>query len=141
MWFFLAVEHLSKKSNYQQLNVNSPANNCYKMAEAKNRSGIILFCAVILSLLVYGYVYQVKLMPTGDETIAYLCATGNQGLYEQVNKQGGLYGKISGVEDWQSFFTIKQGAFERIAPDLVQTDLHPPLYFWTLHLVLQYIQP
>lgn len=111
------------------------------MAEAKNEAGVILFCAVILSLLVYGFVDQVKLMPTGDETIAYLCATGNQELYERVNKHEALYGKMSKQEDWQQFFNIEQGAFGRIAPDLAKTDLHPPLYFWILHVVLHYIQP
>lgn len=91
-----------------------------------------VFC-VFSTLLVYCLVMQVKLVPGGDETISYLCATGNQDYYQQLSSRQLPYGMESDAAAWKAFLSVRPGAAGRIAGDLVVTDLHPPLYFWILH--------
>lgn len=107
----------------------------------KFTANIILLLAIIFTLFTYGFIYVIKQMPTGDETITYLCATGNQGTYEVVNNSSGMYGKITNSSDWQQFFEIKESTWTSIAQDLTQTDLHPPFYFWLLQQVIKVVQP
>lgn len=115
--------------------------NFKKNLMTKFTPNFIVWLAILFSLLAYGFIYTTKRMPTGDETIAYLCATGNQGAYEAVNKHGGIYGKITNAPEWQHFFEVRDAAWSTIAADLTQTDLHPPLYFWLLHQVLKLVKP
>lgn len=99
-----------------------------------NRYLILLTTASIaLLLFAYAFVYTVKQMPSGDETISYLCATGNQQAYSRVISHSGVYGHVSQAHEWQQFFKNSPQSFNNISADLTQTDLHPPLYFWLLH--------
>lgn len=76
-----------------------------------------------------------KVLYGGDEIITYLCATGNSGAFENVIKHRYPYGELVGASEYKSFFEIKEPfCFRRIASDLCTNDLHPPLYFWLLHL-------
>jgi len=68
---------------------------------------------------------------TYDDGISYLAATGHQGLYwtERPDAQWVLAGQ------WQSFWTPAEfGSFKKISHDLALYDIHPPLYFWALHV-------
>lgn len=92
-----------------------------------------IFCTGLL-LLCYWIVVCIKIVPSGDETISYLCATGNQQHYEQIHSQQEVYGKEADISSLQHYFTRQPGSFKNIAADLTKTDLHPPLYFWLLRL-------
>lgn len=68
---------------------------------------------------------------TYDDGISYLAATGHQGLY-WTDKPTGQWVLAS---QWQSFWTPSEfGVFEKISHDLAFYDIHPPLYFWALHV-------
>ncbi|MFI5221885.1 MAG: glycosyltransferase family 39 protein [Bacteroidia bacterium] len=76
-----------------------------------------------------------KVMYGGDEIISYLCATGNSVNYEEVLHGQFPYGKISDAAEWKKYFEINEPhSYLKIASDLCVNDLHPPLYFWLLHL-------
>lgn len=83
--------------------------------------------------VIFGCVFLTKKITGGDETISYLCAAGNQESYQQVINKTSAYGTIMPNTFWQSYFLTQPNAIKNIAPDLVKTDLHPPLFFWLLH--------
>ena len=69
-----------------------------------------------------------------DEGISYLSATGHQGDYSRIdgNRPFGTWVEAS---EWKKFIQIeKLFCFSRIGSDLARHDIHPPLYFWLLHL-------
>jgi hypothetical protein len=73
---------------------------------------------------------------TFDDGISYLAATGHQGQFEDIVGQGlfpfGVWAKAS---DWQKLLQPEcHFCFSQIASDLTHYDIHPPLYFWILHL-------
>ena len=68
-----------------------------------------------------------------DDVVSVLAATCHQGLYEQSVPQG----QWVSANQWQHYWKIESvGCFGRIASDLANYDIHPPLYFWLLHLWL-----
>lgn len=71
-----------------------------------------------------------------DEAISYLAATGNEGAYQEVvDKKSYPYADWATAEQWQKFLKPHEGfIFQNIQTDLVNHDIHPPLYFWLLHL-------
>lgn len=70
-----------------------------------------------------------------DETISYLAATGNQARYERALADSSLMGAWAPAARWKSLFAIEHPfAFARIGGDLARHDVHPPLYFWLLHV-------
>jgi hypothetical protein len=68
-----------------------------------------------------------------DEAISYLSATGHQGRFATANKPPvGSWVKAS---KWKSFTRLEKSfPFGQIGSDLAHYDIHPPLYFWLLHL-------
>lgn len=91
---------------------------------------------MLICTLIYLFAGRYKQMPSGDETISFLCASGHQGAYEAVTKHKPPYGNVSQSAIWQDFLRVEHKRFQHIADDLTQTDLHPPLYFWLLHNTL-----
>jgi len=70
-----------------------------------------------------------------DETISYLAATGNQERYERALADSSFVGAWTPASRWKAFFSIDRPfAFARIGGDLARHDVHPPLYFWLLHV-------
>lgn len=66
-----------------------------------------------------------------DDGISYLAATGHQALYASDMPSN----QWVPASKWQSFWTPDQfWVFSTIARDLATTDIHPPLYFWLLHV-------
>ena len=62
-----------------------------------------------------------------------LSATCNQGRYAQSIPTG----RWVSVQFWQDYWSLRNpGCFERIRADLAHSDIHPPLYFWLLHIWL-----
>jgi len=71
-----------------------------------------------------------------DEAISYLAATGNQAAFQEVFDQKTFpYGEWASTADWQKFLQPRGHLiFKKIQTDLGIYDVHPPLYFWLLHL-------
>ncbi|MEZ4591220.1 MAG: glycosyltransferase family 39 protein [Chloroflexota bacterium] len=73
---------------------------------------------------------------THDETISYLSAVGRQGAFERILRDN-VYpaNHWATVAEWQAWFSIETPfAFGQISRDLAESDIHPPLYFWLLHV-------
>ena len=73
-----------------------------------------------------------------DDAISYLAATGHQGAYaEALADPDGPTTRWVPASEWKSYFQVDDRlVFSRIRADLGQHDIHPPLYFWLLHLVV-----
>ena len=101
---------------------------------------IAMFLFVALSMSVLMRYQYIKKYPTisHDEAITYLSATGNQSEYASVeNNKAYPYAKWVRAEEWKNFFKIKESfIFKKIKYDLSNYDVHPPLYFWILHIWL-----
>jgi len=68
-----------------------------------------------------------------DDVISVIAATCNQLRYAGAEQ----YGHWVAAADWQQYWHMRSfGCFSAIADGLVQTDIHPPLYFWLLHIWL-----
>jgi hypothetical protein len=69
-----------------------------------------------------------------DEGISYLSATGHQGDYSRIDKNR-PFGTWVEASEWKKFLRIERIlCFKQISSDLAHHDIHPPLYFWLLHL-------
>ncbi len=73
---------------------------------------------------------------THDETISYIAATGHQGEYaHMVLAKTPPYATWAPRQAWMRFMeTEERFCWSTIQNDLVKWDLHPPLYFWLLHI-------
>jgi hypothetical protein len=71
-----------------------------------------------------------------DEAISYLSAAGKQGLYQERAGAGAApFGTLAHAAELKALMRPDEPlCLERIARDLAETDIHPPLYFWLLHL-------
>ena len=66
-----------------------------------------------------------------NDAISYIAATGHQILYETSIPTG----KWVPAAEWQAFWEPDQfGIFGEIVRGLNSTDIHPPFYFWILHI-------
>jgi len=69
-----------------------------------------------------------------DEGISYLSATGHQGDYSRIDENR-PFGTWVEASEWKKFLQIEKIlCFKQISSDLARHDIHPPLYFWLLHL-------
>lgn len=71
-----------------------------------------------------------------DDTISFLAATGHQGEYERVVDEGlDPVARWVPAQRWQDFTRIERPLpLLTIARDLGNHDIHPPVYFWLLHV-------
>jgi hypothetical protein len=66
-----------------------------------------------------------------DESTAYLSAAAKQGAFANSD----LANRWVDAAQWSAHHRIDEAfAFETIRRDLIEHDIHPPLYFWLLHL-------
>ena len=71
-----------------------------------------------------------------DEAWSYAAASGRLGGLEKA-MAGGLSGRWVPASAWQYYWqSDKLSDLAHIGPDLAAYDVHPPLYFWILHLWL-----
>jgi hypothetical protein len=94
-----------------------------------------LWVACVLAIVVILQVLSIinKGMITDDEGVSYIGATGHQGIYEDPD----IKGRWVDINDWKALWKPgKVFCFSNISKDLAQYDIHPPLYFWLLHLWL-----
>lgn len=69
-----------------------------------------------------------------DDAISYLAATGHMGAYAADIPAG----RWAPARAWRAYWTPDRfGVFGQIGRDLARYDIHPPLYFWLLHLWIQ----
>jgi hypothetical protein len=67
-----------------------------------------------------------------DDAITLLAVTGHQAAFSRGPIPENRW--VSAA-DWQAFWTLREsGLFRTIARDLAHDDIHPPLYFWLLHV-------
>lgn len=71
-----------------------------------------------------------------DDTISYLAATGHQGEFQHVvDNRAPPVAEWVPAARWQAFTRVEDRLpLLRIARDLGHHDIHPPVYFWLLHL-------
>jgi len=71
-----------------------------------------------------------------DEGISYLAATGHEGEYiDVINTKSAPYGSWVKASEWKRFIQPEDlFCFNTISSDLANYDVHPPLYFWILHI-------
>ena len=100
----------------------------------KTQSKSILIIAILLSsiLMIFGVYTKCEL--EHDESISYLASSGHQKEYSTI-KNSHLYGKVVSVNQWKKYLKVeKPFCFNKISHDLSHYDIHPPLYFWLLHI-------
>ncbi|MCF8261494.1 MAG: glycosyltransferase family 39 protein [Melioribacteraceae bacterium] len=75
---------------------------------------------------------------THDESISYLSAAGTQGEYQKLleGNEEPLELLVKSERFNFLFTTDTFFSFKTIAYDLANYDIHPPLYFWMLHLLV-----
>ncbi len=96
----------------------------------------LVFLIIIFGLILRLAIIVNKHSFSHDESISYLAATANQGNYQRVQEDGAYpYGVWVPASEWKKFFVPKDPfAFNQIGSDLAEFDIHPPLYFWLLHI-------
>ena len=95
----------------------------------------VLILAVILgvALRIVGIIGKTTI--SHDEGISYMSATGHQGEYSRVRGGDYPFGAWVKASEWKRFIQIdKIFCFGQISYDLAHHDIHPPMYFWLLHL-------
>lgn len=100
-------------------------------------SRLLLLVVVLAGLALRVWGTAGKSVISHDEAIAYLGATGNLGRYQAVQEGDAPGGVWATTAEWHSFLTVGSPLFstlQTIARDQAAFDIHPPLYFWLLHL-------
>jgi len=101
-----------------------------------NHPFILLALIIVCAVLVQGILAAYKTTISHDETISYLSAIGRQGDFEQILRDNQYpANQWVPVREWKAWFAIAEPfSFRQIGLDLAESDIHPPLYFWTLHI-------
>ena len=96
----------------------------------------IILISLVMGLVLRAIAITNKTSISHDEGISYLAATANQGAYQRVQENTAYpYGTWVTASKWRDFFTVRERfAFPQISRDLIESDIHPPLYFWLLHI-------
>lgn len=101
------------------------------------KSKLMLLAVVLAGIALRAWGTAGKTVISHDEAISYLGATGNLGRYQAVQDGGAPGGEWATTADWQSYLTIHSplpAEMQTIARDQAEFDIHPPLYFWLLHI-------
>ncbi len=94
---------------------------------------LMLLATVIMAITLRGIETAHKQTLTHDEGISFLAATCHQGTYEQTSQK--LAGAWVPAADWKRLWRAETFfCFPQIGSDLAYYDIHPPLYFWLLHI-------
>ena len=97
-------------------------------------AAVLLWLVIVAALLVRIYaVTTVKEGLTHDESIAWLCAAATESRFGA--ELPGLVDQPQPAGLFQAFLQRPASfAFRTVARDLALTDIHPPLFFWGLHV-------
>ncbi len=108
-------------------------------AAIRRNAWVILAIGLIAGLLlrVEGTLLRPSIL-THDEAISLLVATGHQAeFHEMLAQKTAPYAQWVPASEWKRLIEPEQRlCFREIYSGLVQYDIHPPLYFWILHLGL-----
>lgn len=97
----------------------------------------ILIAAVVLSVSLKVVTVLNKTTYTHDEAISMLAATGHQQEYARIEQESARQATWSQAEEWKRLMQPEASlCFGEISRGLAATDIHPPMYFWLLHLVI-----
>lgn len=76
-----------------------------------------------------------KTVVTHDEAISYLAAAGKQDDYGKARSSREFLGKFIPAHRWKNFLRSERFFnFSNINESLGKGDVHPPFYFWLLHI-------
>ncbi|MCB0767500.1 MAG: glycosyltransferase family 39 protein [Flavobacteriales bacterium] len=94
----------------------------------------------LIGLLVLGIAYRFYAVATwkkslsNDESVSYMCASATAGIWE--TEIGGMVNMPLTVADIQRFYERPVSfAFHTVSMDMALYDVHPPFYFWLLHIM------
>jgi len=86
---------------------------------------------IVIAAAVYLPKFAATVLIDHDDVISVIAATCNEVRYDGATQ----YGRWVTAADWQQYWHMQSfGCFGQIADGLVKTDIHPPLYFWLLHI-------
>jgi len=95
----------------------------------------VLAIALMAGIALRGMRIATKRTIEHDEGISYIAATGHQGEYERVAAGTAPCGRWARASDWARLWSAEDSwCFGRIGRELSTLDIHPPLYFWLLHV-------
>ena len=101
---------------------------------AKRLALALLICGLVLGALLLLIRAGAQNTLSHDDAISYLAATGHMGAYATDIPAG----RWVPAQAWQAYWTPEHfGIFRQIGRDLARYDIHPPLYFWLLHIWIQ----
>ncbi|MDU8885490.1 glycosyltransferase family 39 protein [Yeosuana sp. MJ-SS3] len=92
---------------------------------------IILIIGIFIGVFLLKWQASVIPVISYADGVSYISAAGNQGYYEHNTLTGTWVHASQWKEFWKesSFFQ-----FDKIRYDIAHYDIHPPLYFWILHI-------
>jgi hypothetical protein len=105
---------------------------------------ILLVGALLLGGALRIVAMNAKFLMTNDEGWSYLAAACREGDYESRIRRDHLapYGVWASAGEWRGFLQPAETCgFRTISNDIAQWDVHPPLYFWLLHLFVLVFGP
>jgi len=95
----------------------------------------VLAIALIAGIALRGMRIASKRTIEHDEGISYIAATGHQGEYDRVAAGAAPCGRWVRASDWARLWSPEDSwCFGRIGRELSTLDIHPPMYFWLLHV-------
>lgn len=99
-----------------------------------------VWSVVLALLLVFGLVYRLhavlvkKAGLSNDESVTYMCAAATAGLWE--TSIASLVDTPITAADLHRFYDRPdEFQFHTVSLDMARYDVHPPLYFWLLHII------
>lgn len=105
-----------------------------KSVYARHHDKLILMALLlilVISSLLRTAIIITKTTLEYDEAISYLAATCNQTRFSNAS----LIPLPRPAAEWKQYLSLeKPFCFNQIRQGLTQSDVHPPLYFWLLHL-------
>ena len=107
--------------------------------ESKPRFILTLTLVALAGVLLRLNIISAKTTINYDEAISYLVVTCHQSQYSAIE-----FDKVTRPGSyWKQFVRIVEKPFclDQIAVGLANYDIHPPLYFWLLHLWLLAVGP
>lgn len=96
------------------------------------RAALALLLLMALGIRLHAVLFEKRDL-TFDESISYLCSAANQGRFDA--EFNSIQDKELTVGDVRALYATPKLDFQQVATDLAKLDVHPPLYFWALHVV------
>lgn len=91
--------------------------------------------SIIITFFVRYPLMTYKTLVTHDEAISYLAAAGKQDDYGRDISERKILGKYLPAYEWKKYLkSEKFFNFADIEESLLKSDVHPPFYFWILHV-------